>query len=87
MKAFTDKLRRCEATRGAESGLANKPVIMVAAAGGSGNGMITCLASLERWIQHVHARKWDFIPVNRWNREYKLGTIRAAAAAMVLNGQ
>lgn len=82
MKAFTDRLRRCEATRGEESGLANKPVIMVAAAGGSGNGMITCLASQERWVQHVHARKWDFIPVNRWNRPYKLQTIRAAASAM-----
>jgi multimeric flavodoxin WrbA len=83
MKAFTDRLRRCEASQGEESGLAGKPVIMVAAAGGSGNGMITCLASLERWIQHVRARKWDFIPVNRWNREYKLETIHSAAGAMV----
>jgi multimeric flavodoxin WrbA len=83
MKAFTDRLRRCEATRGDESGFVNKPVIMVAAAGGSGNGMITCLASQERWIQHVRARKWDFIPVNRWNRIYKLETIRSAAVAMV----
>lgn len=82
MKAFTDRLRRCEATRGEESGLYQKPIIMVAAAGGSGNGMITCLASLERWVQHVRARKWDFIPVNRWNREYKLETIRAASDAM-----
>ena len=82
MKSFTDRLRRCEATRGVESGLANKPVIMVAAAGGSGNGMITTLASQERWIQHLRARKWDFIPVNRWNRPYKLQTIRAAASAM-----
>ena len=82
MKAFTDRLRRCEAPRGEESGLCQKPVIMVAAAGGSGNGMITCLASLERWIQHVRARKWDFIPVNRWNREYKLDTIRSASDAM-----
>lgn len=87
MKAFTDRLRRCEATRGHESGFTNKPVLIVAAAGGSGNGMITCLASLERWIQHVNARKWDFIPVNRWNREYKLQTIRAAAKAMVANNQ
>jgi multimeric flavodoxin WrbA len=87
MKAFTDRLRRCEASQGEESGLANKPVLMVAAAGGSGNGMITCLASLERWIQHVRARKWDFIPVNRWNRAYKLGTIRSAASAMVLENQ
>lgn len=85
MKAFTDRLRRCEALRGEESGFYQKPVLMVAAAGGSGNGMITCLASQERWIQHVQARKWDFIPVNRWNRPYKLETIRAAAAAMVQN--
>jgi multimeric flavodoxin WrbA len=85
MKAFSDRLRRCEALRGEESGFHQKPIIMVAAAGGSGNGMITCLASLERWIQHVHARKWDFIPVNRWNRAYKLEAIRAAAQAMAQN--
>ena len=84
MKAFTDRLRRCEAARREESRLADKPVIMVAAAGGSGNGMLTCLASLERWIQHVRARKWDFIPVNKWNKTYKLETIRSAAEAMVL---
>ena len=84
MKAFTDRLRRCEASRGDASGLAQKPVLMIAAAGGSGNGMITCLASLERWIQHVQARKWDFIPVNRWNQAYKRETIRAAAKAMAL---
>jgi multimeric flavodoxin WrbA len=83
LKVFTDRLRRCEALRGEESGFYQKPVIMVAAAGGSGNGMITCLASQERWIQHVKARKWDFIPVNRWNREYKLDTIRLAAEAIV----
>jgi len=85
MKAFTDRLRRCEALRAEESGFYKKPVMMVAAAGGSGNGMITTLASLERWIQHVRARKWDFIPVNRWNREYKLDTIQQAAMAMVQN--
>ena len=33
MKAFTDRLRRCEALRGEESGLHQKPIIMVAAAG------------------------------------------------------
>ena len=61
-------------------------VIVVAAAGGSGNGMITCLASMERWVEHVRARKYDFIPVNRWSREYKLVAIEAAAEAMA-NGQ
>ena len=82
-KAFTDRLRRCEAsrTRG-ESLLFNKPVIAVAAAGGSGNGMITCLLSMERWIQHVQARTFDLIPVNRWSRNYKLAAIQAAGKAM-----
>jgi multimeric flavodoxin WrbA len=82
-KAFTDRLRRCEASRGDESGLAGRPLIAVAAAGGSGNGMITCLLSMERWIDHVRARKFDLIPVNRWSREYKLVAIREAAQAMV----
>lgn len=82
-KAFTDRLRRCEATRGTESRLANKPVIAVAAAGGSGGGMITCLASMERWIDHVRARRFDLIPVNRWSREYKLEAIRASGEMLV----
>jgi multimeric flavodoxin WrbA len=81
-KAFTDRLRRCEATRDEESALAGKPVLAVAAAGGSGNGTITCLGSMERWIQHMHGRVFDLIPVNRWSREYKLETIRSAARVM-----
>lgn len=82
-KAFTDRLRRCEATREpGQSILHGKPVIAIAAAGGSGGGMITCLLSMERWIQHVQARIFDLIPVNRWSREYKLAAIRAAGKAM-----
>jgi multimeric flavodoxin WrbA len=81
-KAFTDRLRRCEATRGDESLLSAKPVIIVAAAGGTGGGMISSLLNLERWIAHVRARTWDLIPVNRWSRDYKLVAIRAAAEAM-----
>jgi multimeric flavodoxin WrbA len=82
-KAFTDRLRRCEASRGADSGLSGKPVIAVAAAGGSGGGMISCLMSMERWIQHVRARVFDLLPVNRWSRPYKLVAIREAARTMV----
>jgi multimeric flavodoxin WrbA len=82
-KAFTDRLRRCEATRGDESDLAGKPAIAVAAAGGSGNGTITCLLSTERWLQHVQARAFDLIPVKRWTRAHKLVAIREATQAMV----
>jgi multimeric flavodoxin WrbA len=81
-KAFTDRLRRCEASRDGDSTLQGKPVLAVAAAGGSGNGTITCLGSMERWIQHMRGRVFDLIPVNRWSREYKLETIRAAGRAM-----
>jgi len=84
-KAFTDRLRRCEASSGRDSRLAKKPVLAVAAAGGSGGGMITCLLSMERWIQHVQARPFDLIPVNRWSREYKLKAIQAAAFSMSSN--
>ena len=81
-KAFTDRLRRCEASSGKASRLAGKPVLAVAAAGGSGGGMITCLQSMERWIQHVQARTFDLIPVNRWSKPYKLAAIQAAAQSM-----
>jgi multimeric flavodoxin WrbA len=86
-KALLDRLRRCEATKGKESSLTNKPVIAIAAAGGSGGGMITCLASLERWIYHVNARIYDLIPLNRWSREYKLTAIASAAQTMVSKEQ
>jgi multimeric flavodoxin WrbA len=85
-KAFTDRLRRCEATRERELGgskLTGKPYLAVAAAGGSGNGTITCLGSMERWGQHVGARVFDLIPINRWTREYKLDCIRAAVCELV----
>jgi multimeric flavodoxin WrbA len=82
-KAFTDRLRRCEAPRGAESGLSGKPVIAVAAAGGGGDGMVTCLASMERWIQHARARMYDLISVRQLSKEYKLVAIREAARTMI----
>ena len=82
-KAFTDRLRRCEASAGEASRLKGKPVIAVAAAGGSGGGLVSCLGSMERLIQHLRARQFDLVSVNRWNREHKIRAIAAAAAAMV----
>jgi len=82
-KAFTDRLRRCEASAGSASRLAGKPVIAVAAAGGSGGGLVSCLGSIERLIQHLRARQFDLVSVNRWNREFKLRTIGESVAVMV----
>jgi multimeric flavodoxin WrbA len=82
-KAFTDRLRRCEASAGEESRLKGRLVIAVAAAGGSGGGSPSCLQSMERLIQHVHARPFDLIAVNRWNRGEQIRAIGESAAAMV----
>ncbi len=71
-KAFTDRLRRCEATLRRESRMVDKPVVVVAAAGGSGNGTISCLQNFERWVQHVQARIYEMVPVNRWSKETRL---------------
>ncbi|OHD73858.1 MAG: iron-sulfur protein, partial [Spirochaetes bacterium RBG_13_68_11] len=65
-KAFTDRLRRCEASAGEASRLRGKPVVAVAAAGGTGGGLVSCLAGMERLIQHLRARQYDLVSVNRW---------------------
>jgi multimeric flavodoxin WrbA len=84
MKAFLDRMRRCERAMGEKpGGLSGKPVLAVACAGGGGNGTVNCLDSFDRWIQHVGARKWDFIGITRFIRGYKLQQITQAAAAMV----
>lgn len=81
-KAFTDRIRRCEALSHEQSRMYKHPVLCVAAAGGSGNGIIPCLVCMERWVDHMRARKFDFIGVHRWNREYKLQSIRSAGEAL-----
>jgi len=82
-KAFSDRVRRCEALKKNKSFFQGKPVIAVAAAGGSGNGLTTCLTSMERFITHVKAEKFDFIGVTQKNRAYKLDTIQQATREMV----
>ena len=83
VKAFLDRLRRCEATRGTESALAAKWALLVAAAGGSGNGTLTCLSTLEQFLRHVGARPFDLIGITRRNRHYTLEAIRSAGEALV----
>ena len=83
MKAFFDRFRRCEAFKGAKSALADKNVLLIASPGGSGNGLISCLEQMERLCRHLSAKIYDFVGVNRWNKEYKLAAIKEAAASMV----
>ncbi|NIO12702.1 MAG: flavodoxin family protein, partial [Xanthomonadales bacterium] len=64
-KAFFDRLRRCEATRGDDSALHGKPAIGVAAAGGSGRGTDTCLHQMRRLFEHLGCDVADLLTVTR----------------------
>ncbi len=82
-KAFFDRLRRCESINRDEQGLKGKPVIGVAAAGGSGNGTVTCLFAMQQFFNPMKMNIFDLITVTRKSRPYKLEAIRSAAKAMV----
>jgi multimeric flavodoxin WrbA len=85
MKSFFDRFRRCEAIKGDKGAIANKSVLLIASPGGSGNGLISCLEQMERLCRHLNANIYDFIGVNRWNKEYKLTAISEAASSIVRN--
>jgi len=96
-KGFFDRLRRCQATKrwtqdeNITSFLTDKPSILVASAGGSGNGILNTLSQMERAIGHMGGDGmpktekgiYDYIAVNRWNKDYKLAALKASVAAMV----
>ncbi len=79
-KSFIDRLRRCEFN---QSGvLRDKQILLIASAGGSGNGILTCLEQMDRFCRHTGAIVFDYISVNRWNIDYKTAAAKAAATAM-----
>ena len=82
-KAFFDRLRRCEAFKKENGYLQDKPIIAVAAAGGSGNGAISCLTSMERLLMHIKAERFDFINITKKSRSFKLNTIKESTKVMV----
>ena len=81
-KVFFDRLRRCEAFN-KYSCVAGKPFTCIAAAGGTGNGCVSCLTVMEKLVDHMKGDKFDFIHIIQKNREFKLETIRHSAEAMV----
>ena len=76
MKAFIDRLRRCET--GYNHFLKDKRVLLVACAGGTGNGAIECLHQMEEACRHMGMRAYDRIPVIRFNQDYMLPALDMA---------
>lgn len=77
VKTFFDRLRRCEALKKEGSLMYGKPVVAIAAAGGSGNGTLSCLESMERAFKHMGGTIFDLISVTQKSRAYKINTIGA----------
>ena len=96
-KTFIDKLRRCQATKQWDSRteevsfLKGKPSILVAVAGGGGGGILSTLRGFERAIEQMggdsHPREqagiFDYIAVNRWNKEYKRTALKEAIKKLI----
>ena len=92
VKTFFDRLRRCEANkfiREKGNKIQNKSFICVAAAGGSGNGTLSCLTNMERLFLHLNKMdytnmpKFDYIGVTQRNKSYMLDAIESGALKMV----
>ena len=81
-KAFTDRVRRCEATRGDAGTLAGRWFMGIAAAGGSGGGTVSCMEQMERLVGHIRMQRWDLVAITRRTRESRLEAITASAAAL-----
>lgn len=76
MKAFFDRLRRCETAH--NHFLAGKRCLLIACAGGTGLGVIECLHNMEETLKHMGMRAYDRIPIIRYNKEYMLPALREA---------
>lgn len=81
MKAFVDRLRRCEATH--NHFLAEKRCVLVACAGGTGRGTLECLKNMELALTHMGMRAYDRIPVVRYNKDYMLPALEKAGETYV----
>lgn len=77
-KALLDRLRRCDAFTARR--LADKRCLLVACAGGTGQGTSECLSRLEYTMKHMNMRAYDRLPVNRFNRDYMLPALEAAGS-------
>jgi multimeric flavodoxin WrbA len=88
LNCFLDRLRRCEVDMplaprtGQKAALSGKQILLVASAGGSGMGALTCLEQMDRFCRFTGAVIFDHIGINRWNNDYKKSAVYAAAKAM-----
>ena len=77
LKTFLDRLRLCDLN--GQKLMAQKRCLLVAAAGGTGNGTLSCLQNMENTLRHLGMVPRDRLPITRFSREYMLPAIEEAA--------
>jgi multimeric flavodoxin WrbA len=82
-RTFLDRLRRCEARRKNGSPLADKPIIGIGAAGGSGAGAANTSLTLEMYFRRIGLKIADLFPITRFNADYKLKAIQEAGRRLI----
>lgn len=82
MKAFFDRLRRCETSHNRY--LSGKRCMLIACAGGTGLGAVECLHNMEETLKHMNIRAYDRLPVIRYNKDYMLPALLNAGETYVV---
>ena len=82
-KRFFDRWRRCENFNRETSPLKGKPVIAIAAAGGSGGGAVNALRNLETYLRWLQFTIFDLVPVTQISKKHKLDMLKVAGKRMV----
>lgn len=78
-KAFFDRFRRCETAHNHR--VAGKECLLIACAGGTGNGAVRCLEAMEHAVGHMEMVPLDRLPVIQFNKAYMLPALEEAASA------
>lgn len=79
LKTFLDRLRRCETRH--NHFLKGKKCLLVACAGGSGNGAVECLDHLEKTLNHMEMEAVDRLPIIQFNKGYMLPALEKSGEA------
>jgi len=82
-KRFLDRWRRCENFSRQASPLIGKPAIGIAAAGGSGRGVVNALRNLETYLGWLQFTIFDLVTVTQKSRTHKLDMLRVAGKRML----
>ena len=77
LKALLDRVRRCDCK--VNHALNGKKAMIVACAGGSGNGAVRCLGLMEDTLKHMGMDVRERIPVTRFSSSYMPKAIQSAA--------